>query len=209
MREVHRSDSQGNNDQPARETSNWLIILDRDGVINQDRDDYVKSAEEWIPIPGSLAAISRLSNSGYKIAIATNQSGLGRGLYRPDDLKAMHEKMTTMLTAHGGVIHAIAYCPHLPDDHCDCRKPGIGLVRDIEKQLGQLAANAFFVGDKLSDIETAIRAGCIPVLVRTGKGRKTEEKLQARRYPYQVMIFDDLATFTEALLSDSIKPSSR
>lgn len=175
-----------------------LIILDRDGVINVDKDDYVKNADEWQPIPGSLEAISKLSNAGYLVGVATNQSGVGRKYFSLDDLHAMHDKMLTLLHKVGGEIHSIAYCPHLPDAGCDCRKPQPGLVHQIEQDLDISASGSYFIGDKQSDLDAALNAGCKPILVRTGQGIKTEQALRGdKRYP---LVFDNLAAVTEFLL---------
>lgn len=154
------------------QSSHKFIILDRDGVINIDSDDYIKSADEWVPIPGSLEAITRLSKSGYKIGVATNQSGLARGYFNADDLEAMHNKLHHLLAIQGGKLDAIAYCPHSESDNCSCRKPLPGLIHTLEKQLGETATNAFFVGDKRADLLAGIAAGCQPVLVRSGKERQ-------------------------------------
>ena len=150
-----------------------LIILDRDGVINEDSDDYIKSVDEWQPIPGSIEAIANLSKAGFTIAVATNQSGVGRGYYSLETLTAMHAKMTNLVQQAGGKISCIRYCPHTPDDNCDCRKPRPGLIHQIEKELSTNALGAWFVGDTIKDIEVATRCGCNPVLVKTGKGMRT------------------------------------
>lgn len=150
-----------------------LIILDRDGVINEDSDDFIKSPDEWHPIKHSLEAITELNKAGFIIAVATNQSGVARGLYSEQTLSNIHAKMTEALRLQGGEFAHIAYCPHGPNDHCQCRKPLPGLVFQIEAALGISAKNAYFVGDALRDLQAAHAAGCIPVLVKTGKGEKT------------------------------------
>lgn len=174
-----------------------LIILDRDGVINEDSDDYIKSVDEWVPIPGSIEAICALSKAGYVIAIATNQSGIGRGYYHLDTLHAMHEKMENLVKGGGGHIQGVYFCPHLPDDKCDCRKPDIGLIKQIEESTGLSAVGVPFVGDSLSDIEAAQNAGCRPILVLSGKGERTLKKLPAE---HGIPVFPDLLTFTQNLL---------
>lgn len=174
-----------------------LIILDRDGVINQDSDDYIKSAEEWQPIEGSIEAIVALSQAGFRIAIATNQSGLARGLFDLDDLEAMHAKLNRLVAEQGGKIEGIFYCPHHPDDQCHCRKPDIGLIEAIEFELGLSAKGAFFVGDSLKDLQAARAKQCIPVLVRTGKGPKTEAKIVGDPAWADVAIFDSLYQASE------------
>ncbi len=177
-----------------------LVILDRDGVINEDSDAYIKSTEEWNPIPGSIEAIGRLSRAGFRIAVATNQSGLARGLYDLDTLHAMHDKMLRLVDAAGGVIECIVYCPHGPDDGCECRKPRPGLVRQIEVQTGMPASRAWFVGDSLKDLQVARATGALPILVRTGKGVRTES---AGRELEGVPVFDDLASATEYILESA------
>lgn len=157
-----------------------LVILDRDGVINQDSDDYVKSADEWIPIEGSIDAIVQLYNAGFTVVVATNQSGLARGLFDLDDLEAMHDKLNQLVIAAGGELGAIFYCPHGPDDDCNCRKPKTGLIDAIEAEFDTSASSVPLVGDSLRDLQAGIDKGCDPILVLTGKGEKTQAKLQAK-----------------------------
>ncbi|MBU2705995.1 D-glycero-beta-D-manno-heptose 1,7-bisphosphate 7-phosphatase [Zooshikella marina] len=178
-----------------------LIILDRDGVINQDSDSYIKTVEEWQPIPGSIEAIAKLSQAGYLITVATNQSGIARGLFSEKTLLAMHEKMLSMVSEAKGKIECIVYCPHGPDDACDCRKPKTGLINQIESTLKTSAINAWLVGDSLRDIEAAEKAGCKPILVKSGKGQRTLTANPA----IKAEIHDDLADFAEALLSQDHK----
>lgn len=175
-----------------------LIILDRDGVINQDSDAYVKSTAEWLPIPGSIEAIVQLSNAGFTIAIATNQSGLARGYFSIEALTAMHDKMHQMVRQAGGSIAAIAFCPHGPDDGCNCRKPKPGLIYQLESQLQLNAQGAWLVGDSLRDLQAAEAAGCKPALVKTGKGGSTLSKLH--QLSNTVPVFKDLADFANVLL---------
>lgn len=176
-----------------------LVILDRDGVINVDSDDYIKSAVEWQPIPGSLEAIARLSQAGFTVAVATNQSGLGRGLFDLGDLEAMHAKMEELLHKLGGELAGIFYCPHHPDDQCACRKPLAGLIDVIEAELGLSAKGAPIIGDSLRDLEAGLAKGCELILVRTGKGEKTLAKLPPE-LRQQVSVFDDLSAATDFLL---------
>lgn len=154
-----------------------LVILDRDGVINEDSDAFVKSTDEFVLIDGSAEAIAHLSRHGFRVAIATNQSGLARGYFTLDDLEAMHAKLRTAVTAAGGDIAAIVYCPHGPDDDCQCRKPRPGLIEQIEQRLGVSAAGAPLVGDSLRDLQAGLARGCDPILVTTGKGAATLRKL--------------------------------
>ncbi|MGI9277713.1 MAG: D-glycero-beta-D-manno-heptose 1,7-bisphosphate 7-phosphatase [Endozoicomonas sp.] len=178
---------------------NKLIILDRDGVINEDSDNYVRSVDEWIPIPGSIDAIARLSKTGFKIAVATNQSGIARGFFNLDTLAAMHNKMTTLVVSLGGRIHSIKFCPHGPDDKCRCRKPAPGLIQQIEEELGISAQDAWLIGDSLRDLQAAREAGCKPVLVKTGKGERTLAKGENLE---DVPVYNNLAEFTDSLLMD-------
>ncbi len=174
-----------------------LVILDRDGVINQDSDAYIKSLAEWIPIPGSIEAIARLSQAGYRIAVATNQSGLGRGYFDQATLDAMHQHLETLVSEAGGCIDGIFYCPHTPDAGCDCRKPKPGLLHQIEAAYGAPVAGSWMVGDSLRDLQAGSEVGCRPVLVRTGKGLRTLAKGEGLE---DALVVDDLAAFADHLL---------
>ncbi|WP_108446179.1 D-glycero-beta-D-manno-heptose 1,7-bisphosphate 7-phosphatase [Halomonas denitrificans] len=175
-----------------------LVILDRDGVINHDSDNYVKSLDEWIPYPTAIEAIARLSRAGWTVAIATNQSGIARGYYSEAVLASMHERLEQLVHQAGGEIAHIAYCPHGPDDGCDCRKPLTGLLEQIRRALHlENLEGSWMVGDSLRDLQAGEPMGCRPVLVRTGKGRRTEAKGEGLD---QAMIFDDLAAFVTWLL---------
>ena len=178
---------------------NKLIILDRDGVINEDSDNYIRSTEEWIPLPGSIEAIAKLSQAGFKIAIATNQSGIARHYFSEATLESMHVKMQTLVTQKGGKIDCIKYCPHGPDDLCSCRKPKPGLIEEIEIELGIPAKEAWIVGDSLRDLQAGQFAKCKVALVKTGKGIRTLEKGEGLD---QVPVFEDLAAFTNFILAD-------
>lgn len=147
-----------------------LVILDRDGVINEDSDAYIKSPEEWNPIPGSLEAIARLNRHGYRVAVATNQSGVARGLFTLDTLARIHRRMLEAVRDKGGEIDAIFFCPHGPDDDCRCRKPAPGLYEEIADRLKTSLDNVYAIGDSERDLVAARAAGAQPVLVRTGKG---------------------------------------
>jgi D-glycero-D-manno-heptose 1,7-bisphosphate phosphatase len=189
-----------------------LIILDRDGVINQDRDDYVKSAEECVPIEGSIEAIVRLHQAGFTVVIATNQSGLAREKFDLDDLEAMHAKLTQLVEEQGGEIGAIFYCPHAPEDKCKCRKPLPGLVDAIEAEFNISAQGFYFVGDSLRDLQAGLVKGCKPVLVKTGNGLKTLSQLADVSLQTdsplvaitQVQVFDSLAAATDFIIANSI-----
>jgi D-glycero-D-manno-heptose 1,7-bisphosphate phosphatase len=176
-----------------------LVVLDRDGVINEDSDDYIKSADEWIPIPGSLEAIARLSQAGWHVVVASNQSGLARGLFGPDELLAMHRKMNALLERLGGRIEAIFFCPHGPQEDCDCRKPKPGLLEQIAERYQVSLHGVPVVGDSLRDLAAALAVGAAPVLVRTGKGRRT---LRTQEVPEGTPIYDDLAQFVERYLAE-------
>ena len=176
-----------------------LIILDRDGVINQDSDDYIKSVDEFIPLPGSLEAIARLSQAGYRVAVATNQSGIARGFYDVATLNAMHDKLRRLLGAVGGEIEMITFCPHGPNDSCDCRKPAPGMYREIAKRMDISLENVPIVGDSLRDLQAAQTVGARPILVRTGKGERTLAKgIGLEGIP----VYTDLAAAVTALLEE-------
>lgn len=149
------------------------VLLDRDGVINQDSDDYIKSPDEWLPIEGSLEAIALLNQQGFKIAVVSNQSGLARGYYTLETLNAIHNKMHKLLTEKKGQIEVLYFCPHAPHENCLCRKPKTGLLKLFSLQKNCPLKNIFFVGDSLSDINAAQAVGAQPLLVKTGKGLKT------------------------------------
>ena len=176
-----------------------LIILDRDGVINKDSNEYIKSANEWIPIPGSLEAIARLSRADYRVVVATNQSGIARGLLDLNALNNIHQHMHHALAEIGGHIEAVFFCPHGPEDHCSCRKPAPGLLQDIAKRLRTDLHGVPAVGDSMRDIEAAQAVGAQPILVRTGKGIYAAEQLKGQ---FDVPIFDDLASVVDSLLTD-------
>ncbi|WP_028357049.1 D-glycero-beta-D-manno-heptose 1,7-bisphosphate 7-phosphatase [Brackiella oedipodis] len=175
-----------------------LVVLDRDGVINKDSPDYIKSADEWHALAGSLEAIARLNAAGYKVAVATNQSGIGRGLFSFNDLLAMHTKMQQALSSLGGSIDAFFICPHHPDESCDCRKPAPGLFKEI-RQRYHLSdeQEVVAVGDSLRDLQAAQATGFRPVLVKTGNGINTLTKLSADS---QIPVYNDLADFVSHFL---------
>jgi len=150
-----------------------FILLDRDGVINQDSDAFIKSPEEWFPIPGSLEAIALLNEHGYRVVVVTNQSGIARGLFDVTTLDKIHKKMQTLVAEKGGLISAIYYCPHGPDDACNCRKPRPGLLLDFASDYSTDLSDVPVIGDSLRDLQAASVVGALPILVRTGKGEKT------------------------------------
>ena len=177
-----------------------LIILDRDGVINQDSDAYIKSVDQFIPLPGSLEAIARLKQAGYTIAVATNQSGIARGYYDEAILAAMHNKLAHLLDEQGGEIDYIAYCPHGPDDDCNCRKPLPGLLTEIGDHFNVELTNVPIIGDSLRDIQAAHAVGALPILVKTGKGEQTLANTDINS---DIPVYADLAAAVDALLSNT------
>lgn len=174
-----------------------LIILDRDGVINFDSAQFIKSPDEWKPIPGSLEAIARLTHEGWRVVVATNQSGLARGLFEMATLNAIHAKMHRAVAQAGGRIEAVFYCPHAADMACNCRKPRPGLFDEIAARYGRDLAGVPAVGDSLRDLQAAASVGARPLLVRTGKGEKT---LAGGGLPADTPVFADLADAVEHLL---------
>jgi D-glycero-D-manno-heptose 1,7-bisphosphate phosphatase len=186
-----------------------LIILDRDGVINHDSADYIKSADEWVAIDGSIDAIARLHRADFTVVVATNQAGLAKGKFDLDDLEAMHEKLTQLVEEQGAELGAIFYCPHHPDDKCKCRKPLPGLVDAIEAEFNISAEGFYFVGDSLRDLQAATVKGCKPLLVKTGNGLKTLSQLEQPDLQIDspiirledVRIFDSLALAADFIIS--------
>jgi len=176
-----------------------LVILDRDGVINRESSAFVKSAAEWLPLPGSIRAIAALSAAGYTVAVASNQSGLARGMLDRNALRAMHRKLRKLVSAEGGHVDRIVVCPHGPSDGCDCRKPKPGLLLRLARYYSTDLAGVPVIGDSLRDLQAAASTGARPILVRTGNGRETEALLAGELAATEV--FDDLAAATEALLS--------
>lgn len=150
-----------------------IIILDRDGVINYDSDEYIKTPDEWEAIPGSLEAIAQLNRAGFRVLLVTNQSGVGRGYYNLETLDQIHEKLTQELASVGGYIEEIFFCPHHPIDNCECRKPKPGMLNKIQDKYDIDFKDVFYIGDSLVDIQVAKMVGCKPILVLTGNGKKT------------------------------------
>ena len=175
-----------------------LVILDRDGVINQDSDAYIKSPDEWVPIPGSLQAIAALKAAGWTVAVATNQSGLGRGLFDEPALQAIHAKMRGALAEQQAGIDYLVWCSHGPDDGCDCRKPQPGLYRKIAHHFDCALTDATVIGDSKRDLEAAVAVGAAPILVTTGKGQRT---VVAGHLPLGTQVYADLHAAVIALLA--------
>lgn len=165
-------------------------------MINQDSDAYIKSLEEWIPIPGSIEAIAQLSKAGWTVAVATNQSGIARGYYELATLEAMHTRLRALVAEQGGEVGLIVHCPHGPDDGCDCRKPKPGMLRTIAAHYQLDLAGVWFVGDSKGDLEAALTVDAQPILVKTGKGERTLSK----GIPQGTLIFDDLAAIARELI---------
>lgn len=176
-----------------------LVMIDRDGVINEDSGEFIKSVAEWRPIAGSLEAIAALTRAGWRVAVVTNQSGIGRGLYDEATLAAIHRHMRERVRAAGGELVGVYHCPHLPEDGCECRKPRPGMFRALERELGVSVVGAPYIGDRLSDVEAADNVGARPILVRTGTGAATEAVLGRSDVP----IFDDLAAAARSLLDET------
>jgi len=183
-----------------------LLILDRDGVINHDSDDFIKTPEEWRPIKGSLEAIARLSQAGYDLVIITNQSGIGRGLFSADTLGSIHVRMVDYIHQHGGRIHGLLVCPHHPKDDCECRKPKDGLYNELAQRLSITFKDVYSVGDSMRDLQAANAAGATPILVKTGKGKNTAKTIKASGdSPFStVAIYDNLSSFADALLANQV-----
>jgi D-glycero-D-manno-heptose 1,7-bisphosphate phosphatase len=175
-----------------------LVILDRDGVINIDSDQFIKTPEEWKPIPGSLDAIARLNHAGYRVVVASNQSGIGRGLFDMAALNAINEKMYKALAHVGGRIDALFYCPHPAEANCICRKPKPGMLEDVARRFNVSLAGVPSVGDSLRDLQAAVAGGGAPILVLTGKGAKTQA---AGGLPEHTRVYPDLAEAVRAIIA--------
>nr|WP_305890914.1 D-glycero-beta-D-manno-heptose 1,7-bisphosphate 7-phosphatase [Methylomonas sp. WSC-7] len=173
--------------------------MDRDGTINVDSDAFIKSPEEWLPLAGSLEAIALLNRHDYKVVVISNQSGVARGLFDLAALEAIHAKMHELVDLAGGSIEAIYFCPHGPNDSCDCRKPKDGLFRRFAGATNADLSRTYAIGDSLRDIQAAESAGAKPILVRTGKGEKTAIGNPQLNVP----IFDNLYDAATHIVSTS------
>jgi D-glycero-D-manno-heptose 1,7-bisphosphate phosphatase len=178
-----------------------LVILDRDGTINQDSDEFVKSPEEWIPLPGALEAIARLNHAGWQVVIASNQSGLGRGLFDVAALNAMHARMYKLLATAGGRVEAVFYCPHAPEEGCECRKPKPGLFVQIGERFGVDLTGVPTAGDSVRDLQAGAAAGCEPHLILTGKGVAWRNVPLSPDFPAGTLVHEDLASFARYLIA--------
>ncbi len=176
-----------------------IVVLDRDGVINRDSDEFVKSPAEWLPLPGSLEAIARLTDKGFRVVVATNQSGVGRGLFSLKTLAAIHARMHSELNQLGAELAGVFFCPHHPDDGCACRKPAPGLLREIEQDLGESLRGQAIVGDSGRDLDAALAVGGRAILVRSGNGAATEHLYADHD---SIEVFSDLAAVSEALIAE-------
>jgi len=188
------------------------IILDRDGVINQDSDEFIKSVDEWLPIPGSLEAMALLHRHDYRVVVITNQSGVARGLFSLATLNDIHRHMLAETRKKGGLIEAVFFCPHGPDDGCTCRKPASGMFKDVASRLKIEMNGIPAVGDSMRDLLAARDVGALPVLVKTGKGKLTTRMLKKKDSPIavdDVISFKDLASFTDALLAGELDENIR
>lgn len=184
---------------PDRLISPRIVILDRDGVINIDSEEYIKSAEEWQPIDGSLEAIARLSQNGFEIVIATNQSGLARGFFSKTELEKIHDKLILSVEELGGKIAGIFHCPHGPSENCDCRKPKTGLLKQIENKFDCSLSGAPFIGDSSKDILAGQTHGCLAILVETGNGKNAYKDLSETGNT-NFLFYKDLSDAVDSLL---------
>jgi D-glycero-D-manno-heptose 1,7-bisphosphate phosphatase len=182
---------------PAR-----LVVLDRDGVINRESRDFIRTPDEWVPIPGSMQAIADLTTAGFAVVVATNQSGVGRGLFTAATLAAIHARMTHTIEAAGGRLAGIFFCPHRPEDNCECRKPRPGLMTQVAARFGTSLRGQPVIGDSYRDLEAAWRVGARAILVRTGNGAVTERQLPANA---PVEVFPDLAAAAATLIAETEK----
>ncbi len=182
-----------------------LIVLDRDGVINEDRGEPITQVDDWVPIQGSLEAIARLHQAGWHVAVATNQSGIARGLMEIDQLLAVHQKMHDMVGQVGGRIDVVAFCPHSDSNQCTCRKPAPGMLYSISERLDVDLSTVVLVGDSLRDMQAAMAAAAQPIVVRTGKGQMTLDNNKGLEH---IPAYDDLLSYVDVLLSPENKEDS-
>lgn len=178
-----------------------LVILDRDGTINEDSDAFIKSPEEWQPLPGALEAVARLNHAGWHVVVASNQSGIGRGLFDAATLNAIHRKMHKLLAAHGARIDAVFFCPHTPDDACNCRKPMPGLYAQIGERFGVDLRSVPTAGDSLRDLQAGFAAGCEPHLLLTGKGAEWRGRALSPAFPPGTQVHEDLGAFANHIIA--------
>ncbi len=184
----------------TQSTAVKLVVLDRDGVINRDSALFIRSPQEWQPLPGALEAIARLVHGGFQVVVASNQSGVGRGLFSAETLEAIHRRMCAAIESAGGRLAGIFICPHAPGEGCDCRKPLPGLLRQIERRFATRLEDMPVIGDSERDLQAAWAVGARAILVRTGNGRKTEARLSGQE---KVEVYDDLAAAVHVLLDET------
>jgi len=187
-----------------------LVILGRDGILNVYRDDHVKAPEEWQPLPGALEAVARLNHAGWHTVLATNQSGIGRGMIDMASVNAVHLHMMQRLAAVGGRLDGVFFCPHTPEENCDCRKPKPGLMRQIGQRYGIDLRTVPMVCDTLRDLQAAQAAGCEPHLVRSGRAADLDDAQQAgivAQVP-GAEVHADLGGFVDFLLQRAHVPDS-
>lgn len=189
---------------PARDLR--LVVIDRDGTLNQDPEDFLHGPDDWQPLPGALEAIARLNEAGWRVVVASNQSGLGRGLFDLNTLNAIHARMHKLVAQAGGRIEAVFFCPHAPEDACDCRKPAPGLFRQIAARFGTAPSQLVVVGDSVRDAGAGVAAGCDTHLVLTGQSAAWRGVGRPPGVPEGVALHDDLLAFAEALVARDASP---
>jgi D-glycero-D-manno-heptose 1,7-bisphosphate phosphatase len=191
---------------PTHGRDTRLIVLDRDGTLNADPEDYIRSPEEWHPLPGALEAVARLNQGGWRVVIASNQSGLGRGLFDVATLNAVHARMHKMLAVAGARVEAVFFCPHAPEDDCDCRKPAPGMFLQIAQRLSVPLAQIVAAGDSVRDVQAAQAAGCEAHLLLTGQSAVHRDGSLPMGLPPGVAVHADLGAFADAVLArDALK----
>ncbi|MEW6694689.1 D-glycero-beta-D-manno-heptose-1,7-bisphosphate 7-phosphatase [Tepidimonas thermarum] len=184
---------------PARDLK--LVVIDRDGTLNRDPEDFLHGPQDWQPLPGALEAVARLNQAGWRVVIASNQSGLGRGLFDVETLNAVHARMHKALAQAGGRIEAVFFCPHAPEDACDCRKPAPGLLLQIAQRYGVPPSQLVVVGDSVRDVGAGVAAGCDTHLVLTGQSAVHRNGTRPPDLPPGVTVHDDLLAFADALIA--------
>lgn len=185
-----------------------LVILDRDGTINEEGAEPVETSEAWRPLPGALEAIARLNHAGWHVVVAANQAGLGRGLLEVATLNAIQSKMHKMLAAVGARVDAVFFCPHAPDEGCHCRKPEPGLFEQIGERYGVDITGMPAVGDSVEDLVAGAAAGCEPHLVLTGLGAVYRGHALPKSFPPGTLVHEDLAAFAEFLTARQMLPKT-
>ncbi|MEY2685398.1 MAG: hypothetical protein RJA09_2542 [Pseudomonadota bacterium] len=183
-----------------------LVVLDRDGTLNHEPDEFIRSPDEWVPLPGALEAVARLNQGGWRVVVATNQSGLGRGLFDIATLNAVHARMHKLVASAGGRIDGVFFCPHAPEDACGCRKPAPGLFHQIAQRMGVAPAQTVAIGDSVRDAQAAVDAGCEPHVVLTGQSAGLSPEAMPPGFPAGVQVHADLAAAVDVLLARGATP---